>query len=63
MKLAELKVRQTELVMQRAQANDIVKQSELGLGQINFAIQVIEANAKADIDAIAASAEAAQHQD
>lgn len=47
MTLDTLKAQQTNLVLQRAQAKDIVEQTERALGQIGHSIQVLEAQAEA----------------
>lgn len=46
MSLEQLKARQTNLVLQRSQAKDVVEQTEQALGQIGHTIQVLEAQAK-----------------
>ena len=51
MKLEELKQQQIQIVMQRSAAKDQVEQSERLLQQVGFAIQVLEANAKASAEA------------
>ena len=51
MSLEELKEQRTQLVLQRAQGKDMVENSEKGLAQIGFAIQVLEAQAKAQAEA------------
>lgn len=51
MTLETLKAQQTNLVLQRSQAKDVVEQSERALGQIGHTIQVLEAQAKADAEA------------
>ena len=48
MTLEQLKSEQQTLVLQRAHAKDQVEQAEKGLGAIGFAIQVLEAQAKAE---------------
>ncbi len=55
MSLEELQAQQTQLVLQRSQAQDVVKQSEAALGQIGFAIQALQADAKAREEALADS--------
>ena len=48
--LDQLKEAQTNLVLQRAQAKDIVEAAERQLGIINGQIQVLEAKAKAEAE-------------
>jgi hypothetical protein len=43
MTLEQLKESQSKLVLQRAQAKDMVENTEKALSQIGFAIQVLEA--------------------
>lgn len=49
--LDELKKQRDAIVMQRAAAKDQVEQAERALGQIGFAIQALEAEAKARAEA------------
>ncbi len=58
MTLEELKQAQTQLVMQRSAGKDQIEALERQLGQVTFAIQTIEQQAKAAEDAAAAEAEA-----
>jgi hypothetical protein len=50
MTLEDLRGQQTQLVLQRAQSKDVVENCERSLGQIQLAIQVLEA-AKAEAEA------------
>lgn len=47
MSIEELKAQQTNLVLQRSQAKDVIEQVERALGQIGHTIQVLEAQAEA----------------
>lgn len=46
MTLEELKQQRLELIVQRAQGKDIVDNAERQLGQVNYAIQVLESETK-----------------
>lgn len=48
--LDQLKEARTNLVLQRAQAKDIIEAAERQLGVINGQIQVLEAQAKAEAE-------------
>lgn len=49
--LEQLKQQQTNLILQRSQAKDIVDQSERALAAIGHTIQILEAQAKAEAEA------------
>jgi len=51
MTLEELKTAQTQMVMQRSALKDQVDAVERQLGQVTFAIQTIEQQAKAEAEA------------
>ena len=53
MTLEQLQAQRQSLLIQRSQAKDIVEQSERALGEINFAINALEADAKAREEALA----------
>lgn len=52
MSLEELKQQASQLIVQRSQAKDQVEQLERAIGQIGHTIQVLEAQAKADAEAV-----------
>ena len=53
MTLEQLQAQRQSLLIQRSQAKDIVEQSERALGEINLAITVLEADAKAREEVLA----------
>jgi len=55
MSLEELKTRQTNLILQRSQAKDIIEQCERQLQAVSLGIQVLEEDTKAREEALADS--------
>ena len=53
MTLEKLQAQRQSLLIQRSQAKDVVEQCERALGEINLAINVLEADAKAREEALA----------